>query len=377
MPLRLLMLLALVLATAAPAAEAAAAPDAGETDRLVALFNPDLFGYDAASRRPTAPITSTYTAPASDIAVEVERFTWFSVLVFLPFLVLPIVLLVYVMWRFRDRGDGRAPATFTHHIKLEVVWTAIPFAALAVVCVPMFGLIWRMELPPDDKGRDMVVEVVGKSFAWDYKYQRLGGDDPDPDLPALTVGQDVAGMQEPLVLAKDRRVIVSITSNDVNHAWWVPALGIKKDAYKGRYTSAWFTPIRTGFFKGQCAELCGWGHGVMLVSAVVVEEPDFRTWESLQRARAATAKVWTALSDEKPDAAALEAAVAVYFATDRSPARRAALAYWMAADLLCWSRKPGALILPEGDRGERVRAWIAARRALVESLAARHCAPRT
>jgi heme/copper-type cytochrome/quinol oxidase subunit 2 len=243
------LLVLIVLGCSLSAVEPLATPEPAQVDQYVALFNQDLYALDA-NRKVVTPITGAFDAPASDIARDVASGTWFSCLVFLPFLVLPQVLLVYIIFKFRKKEDGRAPATFMGNHKLEIIWTAIPCLALIIVGIPMYDLLYKMEAPPADQRRDMVVEVRGKSFAWDYKYQRLGGDLPTRREEQYEVGQDVVGLQEPLILVKDRRVILNLTSNDVNHAWWIPAFGVKKDAMKGRYTNVWFTPRAHRIFQG-------------------------------------------------------------------------------------------------------------------------------
>lgn len=368
MKLRLSLLL-LLFSIVLGAAESVPSPDPAQVDRYVALFNQDLYALDA-KRKVVTPITGAFDAPATDIAREVASGTWFSFLVFLPFLVLPQVLLIFIIFKFRKKDDGRAPATFMGNHKLEIIWTAIPCLALIIVGIPMFDLLYKMEAPPADQRRDMVVEVRGKAFAWDYKYQRLGGDLPTRREEQYEVGQDVVGMQEPLVLVKDRRVILNLTANDVNHAWWIPAFGVKKDAIKGRYTNVWFTPERNGFFKGQCAELCGQGHGVMLISALVVDEPDFAVWSQAQRHRGDSVRVWSAIGGDEVDAKALDEAVAAYLAKGGSAQRLFALRYWVAANFVARSRRPGTL------SGQQVRDLAGSRRALLENLITRHAGPR-
>jgi cytochrome c oxidase subunit 2 len=360
-------LLALLLAACAGLAAAeTAAPPADRVDGYVALFNQDLYALDAKGRVVT-PITGAFDAPASDIARDVARSTWFSLIVFLPFLVLPQVLLIWIIFKYRKRqNEAREPAKFMGNHTLEIVWTAIPCVALVIVGIPMWDLLVKMEAPPADQRRDMVVEVRGKSFAWDYKYQRLGGERPTRREDQYEIGQDVVGMQEPVVLVKDRRVIMNMTANDVNHAWWVPAFGVKKDTIKGRYTSIWFTPEKTGFFKGQCAELCGQGHGIMLISALVVEEPDFQVWSETQRHRGDTVRVWTAISGAQVDAKVLEEAVAGYLRKSDTPWRRFSLRFWIASNFVSLARKPGEL------KGSALQAAILSRRSSLEDLINRH-----
>src|SRR4051812_5024546 len=93
--LRRLAPFALLAVCAVGAFAAEPAPSAGEIDRLVAEFNPDLLGGVA--------MESTFTAPGSDIAADVNGYNWFTTVVFLPFLVLPQILLLLTMIKFHDR----------------------------------------------------------------------------------------------------------------------------------------------------------------------------------------------------------------------------------------------------------------------------------
>lgn len=362
-------LILLVVLAGIHAADVPAAADAAQVDSYVALFNQDLYGLDAKGRI-TAPMSGAFDAPATDIARDVAHGTWFSLVVFLPFLVLPQILLVYIIFKYRNRNDGRSPASFMGNHKLEIVWTAIPCVALVIVGIPMWDLLVKMEAPPADQRNDMVVEVRGKSFAWDYKYQRLGGGSPTRREDQFEIGQDIVGSQEPLVMVRNRRVIMNLTSNDVNHAWWIPAFGVKKDTIKGRYTNIWFTPELPGFFKGQCAELCGQGHGIMLISALVVEEPQFAVWTQLQRWRGDTVKVWSAIGAADLDDKALEEAVAAYLAKDSSSERVLALRYWVASNFVSLGRKPGKLTAVQ------VAEMARTRRAQLETYINRHAGPR-
>ena len=65
-----------------------------------------------------------------------------------------------------------------------------------------------------------------------------------------------------------KKVRILITANDVIHAWWVPAFGVKQDAIPGFVRDSWFKVDKPGIYRGQCAELCGKEHGFM---PIVVE----------------------------------------------------------------------------------------------------------
>ena len=355
-----------------------AQPVGDPVDRDVGLFNPNIFALDAMNQTPKYPSKGAFQSPSSDIAHEVVRITWFSSLVFLPFLVLPLFLLVYVIFKFRDQGDGRKPATFTGHHTLEIVWTLIPFIALLIVSVPTWFVLERMEAPPVDKKDRMSVRVTGKQFAWDYSYLGIYKNPKAEEKQAIGVGQFL-GIQEALVLVKGRTVELHMTSDDVNHAWWIPAFGVKKDCIKGRDTYAWFTPDSPGVYKGQCAELCGDGHGIMIITASVVEKSEFERFVALQRIKDETLKVWSAIQPPAGtviDDKVLREAVAGFLAKGRSAERQYALRYWIASNYATLQRvqPPKGVTIGEvfgatkGANEQLIQSAVSARRQKVDAL---------
>jgi len=71
-----------------------------------------------------------------------------------------------------------------------------------------------------------------------------------------------------LYLPVNANVRLIITSSDVLHSWAVPALGIKLDACPGRLNQTGTNLRRSGFFYGQCSEICGINHGFMPINVV-------------------------------------------------------------------------------------------------------------
>lgn len=371
---------------AVPTVVPAAAPAVvGPTvDGDVAMFNPDFYRRDDRGD-PLIGMVNPFTHPATEIARRMVDATWFSALVFLPFLILPMVLLLVVIFRFRDQGDGRKPATWSHNMKLEVIWTVIPFLAVVAVSYPTWVALDYMDSPPPKEKKDkLTITVIGKQFAWDYVYKGYYKDPAAEVKEEIRLGQ-AQGIQESLVLPKGRTTQLNITSDDVNHAWWIPAFGVKRDAFKGRFTYVWFTPEETGSFKGQCAELCGANHGIMLIFAAVVEPADFARYIELQRHRDDTVKVWSLLQPAPGsaiDAKALRAAVSAYLAKGAGPERQYALRFWIASNYATLLRVPPAkgqtlaqvvgVTAPKAtDRAGRereVQEAIAARRAQLDAL---------
>jgi len=94
-----------------------------------------------------------------------------------------------------------------------------------------------------------------------------------------------------VVVPVGKKVRIITTANDVIHAWWVPALGIKQDAIPGFVRDTWFKADKTGTYRGQCAELCGKDHGFMPIVVEVVEPEKYEAWVKGQKEKMAKAAV--------------------------------------------------------------------------------------
>jgi cytochrome c oxidase subunit 2 len=104
-------------------------------------------------------------------------------------------------------------------------------------------------------------------------------------------------VDEPLVLPVGKKIRFLLTSNDVIHSWWVPALGWKKDGIPGFINEAWARIDQPGIYRGHCAELCGRDHAFMPVVVEARSEDAFRAWlderrEAALREAAAAEDTW-------------------------------------------------------------------------------------
>ncbi len=189
---------------------------------------------------------------ASGEAEQVDAL--FRVLMFLGGIVFLLVqgLLVVTIIRYRrkpgDEGDG---AHFSGNPTLEIVWTAIP-AAIVFLAIYSYSVYVNIREPKPD---ELHVDVLGARFAWTFTYEDPLGRLPE-DGPQ-TFNDSV------LHTYVGRPVVLSMRTNDVNHAFWVPTMRIKQDLLAGRTTSVRFTPTQAGRYRIVCTELCGGGHGAM------------------------------------------------------------------------------------------------------------------
>ena len=81
-----------------------------------------------------------------------------------------------------------------------------------------------------------------------------------------------------LIVPTDTKIRFLTTAADVIHAWWVPALGWKRDAIPGFINESWALIEQAGVYRGQCAELCGKDHGFMPIVVEAVSPDEYKNW---------------------------------------------------------------------------------------------------
>ena len=216
-------------------------------------------------------------------------------------------LLFWASFRYRRKANPVASKT-SHNTLIEVAWTLIPVLILVVISVPSISLLVAQYRPV---GKDAItLKAIGNQWYWSYEYPDNGGFEVTanmlPDAEAMKRG-------EPRLLATDNRVVLPVgvpirlltTSNDVIHAWAVPAFWTQMDAVPGRTNEASFTIEKPGVYYGQCNQICGARHGYMPITVEAVSKEAFAAWVAskggtVKGAKSAAAAVTPVVSPALP-----------------------------------------------------------------------------
>jgi cytochrome c oxidase subunit 2 len=191
----------------------------------------------------------------------------------------PAAIVAAIVWglttvaivRFRRRRTTTQdpPPQIAGNTRLEVAWTIIPIAVVAVLFVLTVGAVNRIY-----ERSAGGIEVAVSAFRWQWQI----------DYPAD--GVSVVGLSdEPavMVVPVGEPVHVTLTSPDVIHSFYVPAFLFKRDAVPGRPNQFEFTVQEEGTYGGQCAEFCGINHDRMKFSVRAVPRADYEAWLAEQR----------------------------------------------------------------------------------------------
>jgi len=189
-------------------------------------------------------------------------------------------LIVYSVFRYRRKpGDDELPPQIHGNNVVEVIWTVIPTAIVAF----LFLMSWQTLNKVDAvTPTDVHVRAVAERFQWSFQYLDGPGQDAEPLFTQIIPVGDGGGMYVPV----GKPVKVDLVAKDVIHAFYVPKFLFKRDAVPGKINTFDFTVQDAGTYRGQCAELCGPGHGAMVFDVHAVDQATFDTWYQQQVAQA-------------------------------------------------------------------------------------------
>jgi cytochrome c oxidase subunit 2 len=184
-------------------------------------------------------------------------------------------LIVWSVIRYRRRpGDVDLPPQTHGNNLVEALWTIIP----TVIVLYLFAISWDTLRTVDavSPEPDVHINVLAGQFQWQFQYlDRDGNLLATETRPTTTDGG--GGMAVPV----GKKVFVTLESGDVIHAWYVPRFLFKRDVVPGQVNHFEFTVAEAEagqVFRGQCAELCGTGHRVMLFDVLAMTQTDYDAW---------------------------------------------------------------------------------------------------
>jgi cytochrome c oxidase subunit 2 len=196
---------------------------------------------------------------ASTISGQVDALYGFLWALTIFFGVMLSVLILYFAVKYRRRHEDEIPRGVEGSMRLEIVWSVVPFIIAMGIFVWGANIYYTMYRPPAEA---LEISVVAKQWMW--KFQHLDGHREINELH-LPVG---------------RKVRLTMTTEDVIHSFFVPAFRTKMDVVPGKYSTVWFEATTPGRYHIFCAEYCGTSHSGMIGWVYVMEAPDYQDWLS-------------------------------------------------------------------------------------------------
>jgi cytochrome c oxidase subunit II len=184
-------------------------------------------------------------------------------------------LIIWTVIRYRRKpGDDTLPPQIHGNNIAEMVWTVVP----TIIVIFLFVVSWQTlnEVDTTSASPQTKIRALAGQFQWQFDYLNDDGTKVlyTEQLPLVSQG---GGMTVPA----GRSVALSLVSNDVIHAFYVPQFLFKRDVVPGHPNQFEFTVNESDAgqtFRGQCAELCGSGHSIMLFEVRALTGAEFDAW---------------------------------------------------------------------------------------------------
>lgn len=242
--------------------------------------------------------------PVTGIAEQIYDMHTLMLLICLAIFIAVFGVMFWAVFAHR-KSRGAVAAHFHENTTVEIAWTIVPVLILLGMAYPATRTVIAMK---DTSDPDITVKATGYQWKWGYDYLKGEGEGirfvsalstPQEQIDGRAAKGDhyLLEVDNPLVVPVGKKIRVLTTANDVIHAWWVPAFGVKQDAIPGFVRDAWFRAEKEGVYRGNCAELCGKDHGFMPIEVHVLSAQKYSAWVAEQTARTAAsaddpAKVW-------------------------------------------------------------------------------------
>lgn len=185
----------------------------------------------------------------------VDRVFLYIVGISVILLLLITVLMVYFIIRYRKDKNPEA-VQIEGNTALEIVWTVVPTA----IVISMFLYGWKgfdfLRRVPENH---IEIKVTARMWSWLFEYPS-------------------GKKSDKLYAPQNKPVKLVLSSEDVIHSLYIPALRVKEDAVPGLTTYLWFKAENQGEYDIYCAEYCGTGHSSMLTKLLVIPQEEFEQW---------------------------------------------------------------------------------------------------
>ena len=199
--------------------------------------------------------------PSSPEMEALTGLTYYTIAISAAILAIILFGVFYSIIRFRKSpGDNEEPYQNFGSLGVEIVWTLIPCAIVAVLFLLTCNTMRVVDPPVDGREPDLI--IIGHQWWWEMRYTDSG---------IITANE--------LHIPVGKYLLARIESIDVIHDFWVPELGRKIDAVPGHPNHIWIVAGKPGVYLGACAEFCGVQHANMRIRVIAESEEEFKEWE--------------------------------------------------------------------------------------------------
>ncbi|MCL6446198.1 MAG: ubiquinol oxidase subunit II [Alicyclobacillus sp.] len=192
--------------------------------------------------------------------------------VLIAIVVIPVLaLLVYIVWRYRDKPDNKADyrPTWADSKTLEFVWWGIPIVIVGVLSVFTAKTTFALVRPPENNVKPITIQVTSLDWKWLFQY-------PGQKIATVNYAEIPVGVP----------VQFELTSDAPMNSFWVPQLGGQEYTMPGMSMRLWLEADKAGSYYGHGANFTGKGFAHMNFTVNAVSQQQFDAWVKQVKATA-------------------------------------------------------------------------------------------
>jgi cytochrome c oxidase subunit II len=187
---------------------------------------------------------------------------WLSVAVVV--IIIALVVLGIALRGARGRQMTTTPVSRSGN-GTPLIYVGVGISTLVLIVYTGWTVATMASISAPPRPAALTIDVIGHQWWWEFRY-----DNPPGERSFTTANEIHIPVGVP--------VHFDLTSADVIHSFWVPALGGKTDMIPGRTNHMWLEADRPGIYRGQCSEYCGLEHAQMALRVVADKPADFAAW---------------------------------------------------------------------------------------------------
>ncbi len=194
---------------------------------------------------------------ASTFAWQVDYLYFYLIAISAFFTVGIVAAIIFFAIKYREKEPFATPKEIHGSIPLELFWSFVPFVLSMTIFLGGAWIYFHQYTMPADA---MEIFVVGKQWMWKVQHATGQREINELHIPA------------------GRKIVLTMTTEDVLHDFFIPAFRTKADVVPGRYTKMWFEATKPGKYHLFCAEYCGMNHSGMGGWVYVMPQKEFDNW---------------------------------------------------------------------------------------------------
>jgi cytochrome c oxidase subunit II len=194
---------------------------------------------------------------ASNFASEHDTLFYAITGLSLLFFVVTFFYVIYFALKYRIGTTADRSSPVYENLRMELLWIVIPTILGLVIFAWGAKLFVDMRTPPKNAKE---LYVIGKQWMWHVQHPNGVRENNTLHVPI------------------DTDIKLTMISQDVIHAFYIPAFRQQYMVVPGRYTQMWFRPTRKGNYHLFCNMYCGTQHSEMGGTVVVMDKREYSEW---------------------------------------------------------------------------------------------------